>query len=101
MSFKPMGPYVMVKPDRKEKQTKSGIILQESKENSNHMLEGEVVALGTGVMLSDGVMSKFNSQIGDRVLFKDFAGIKVYLGEQEEEYHLLLETDILGVMENG
>lgn len=97
MKFKPIGPYLLVKEiEEKEKTTKSGFVIQETKENTTRVLRGKVLKQGTGVMLNSGVRSEFNVKEGELVLFKEYAGNRFeYEGE---EYLLLLEGDILGVI---
>ena len=100
MKYKPLGAWTLVKPEaEQDKKTKTGLVIQQSSEVTLATKQGTVIAHGTGVRLSDGTLSRFSTEIGDRIVYKDFAGIKIML--DDEEYVQLLDMDILGKMINN
>ncbi len=88
MKIQPVNNYVLVKAPTEEEQTTGGIIIPDTaKEKPN---EGEVVAISAA--------AKEQISIGDRVIYKDFAGTKF---EQDGvEYLFIQESEILGKYED-
>lgn len=95
VKIKPLGDRIVVKARTGETQTKSGIFLPDTAKEKPQ--EGEVVAVGPGLMLGNGkrVVSELKS--GQRVLFAKYAGTEIKLDGQE--YLILRENDILGIVE--
>lgn len=60
-------------------------------------LQGEVVAVGDGRILENGQRQPLDLQVGDRVLFGKYSGTEIKL--DEEEWLILRESDVLGVVE--
>jgi len=58
---------------------------------------GEVVAVGQGKVLCTGGFRQLDVKVGDRVLFGKNAGTSV--GEFGEQYIILREDDILGIID--
>jgi len=59
--------------------------------------EGEVLAVGNGKLLDNGQRIAIDLKAGDRILFGKYAGTEIKL--DGEEYLILREDDILGVVE--
>src|SRR5687767_3397118 len=95
IKFKPLGPNILVRPTKAETTTKTGVVLVQKDEERPQ--SGEVVALGTGVIMPDGKISQFAVREGDEVLFKKYGGTEIDL--DGEKYLVLTEMDILGIME--
>jgi chaperonin GroES len=93
--IKPLGNRVLVKRS-KAQTTKGGIILPETAQEKPR--EGEVLAIGPGIRDEDGNVLPLSLKIGDRVLFSSYAGTEIKNHESEEEYLILTEEDILGVL---
>jgi chaperonin GroES len=94
-TIKPLGNRVLVKRF-KAKTTKGGIILPDSAQEKPK--EGEVVAVGPGKVDDEGQPQKMFLKAGDRVLFTSYAGTEVKHQNSEEEYLIMSEDDILGVL---
>ncbi|NGX26680.1 MAG: 10 kDa chaperonin 5 [Chlamydiae bacterium] len=90
MNIQPLGNRILVKRS-KASSSKGGILLPESAQEKPK--EGEVIAVGPGKRSEDGELEKLNCKIGDQVLFGAYAGTEV-----EEEYLILAEDDILGIL---
>jgi len=56
-----------------------------------------VIAVGNGKILENGQRVPLDIKAGDRVLFGKYAGSEVKI--EGEEYLILREDDILGVLE--
>ena len=91
MNIRPLGNRILVKRS-KASSSKGGILLPESAQEKPK--EGEVVAVGPGKRNEDGELETLNCKIGDRVLFGAYAGTEV----EEEEFLILAEDDILGIL---
>lgn len=93
--IRPLGDRVVVKPIPAEEKTKSGIVLPETAKEKPQ--EGEVVAVGSGRLLDNGQRVPIDVKVGDRILYSKYAGNEVKI--DDEEYLILREMDILGVIE--
>ena len=58
--------------------------------------KGEVIALGTGKVASDGKKIAFNVKVGDTVLFKKYSPDEIEL--DGDDYLIMDEEAILGVI---
>jgi chaperonin GroES len=94
-TLQPLGDRVVVKPLARETVTKSGIVLPETAKEKPQ--EGEILAVGSGKTLDNGKRVVLEVQIGQRVLFAKYAGTEVKI--QGEEYLILRESDIMGIVE--
>lgn len=78
-------------------QSKGGIVIPESAQSK--LSQGTVVAVGPGGRTKSGDLIPISLSVGDKVLLPEFGGTKVKL-DDEKEYHLFRENDILAKMEN-
>ena len=92
-SIRPLGDRVLVKRAEAEERTAGGILLPESAKDKPK--EGKVIATGEGAVV-DGKRQPLTVKAGDRVLFSSYAGTEVKY--QGEEYLIMREDDILGVI---
>lgn len=94
-NVKPLGNRVLIR--RSEAKTKKGgIILPETAQEKPK--QGEVIAVGPGKIDEDGKLHPMNVHVGDRVLFSAYSGTEVKTNEQGEEYLIMSEDDILGIL---
>lgn len=87
--LKPISDRVVVKVAAAEEVTKGGIIIPDTAKEKPQ--KGEVVAVGAG---KDGNM--MTVQVGDTVLYGNYAGQKVELDGQE--YLIMREDEILVIL---
>jgi len=92
--IRPLGDRVVVKVVKQEK-TAGGIVLPDTAQEKPQM--GEVIAVGPGRILDNGERSKMDVATGNKILFAKYAGTEVKL--DGEEYLLINEKDILGIVE--
>ncbi|XP_050453119.1 10 kDa heat shock protein, mitochondrial-like isoform X1 [Cataglyphis hispanica] len=76
--------------------TKGGIVLPEKAQAK--VLRGTVIATGPGAKNDKGEHVPLSIKIGDVVLLPEYGGTKVEL-EDNREYHLFRESDILAKVE--
>jgi len=96
MKIRPLHDRVVVRRKEEEATTASGIVLPGSATEKPN--QGEVVAVGTGRITSNGDIQPLAVAVGDTVLFGQYAGsntVKV----DGEELLIMNESDIYGVLE--
>jgi len=92
--LKPLHDNVVLKKEKSEKKTASGIILTaEAKEAPSF---ATVVAVGPGAVV-DGKLVVPTVKAGDRAVFKKYSTTEVKI--EDEEYLLIAEKDILAILE--
>ena len=94
-NIRPLGDRVVVKAVGREEQTKSGIYLPDTVQEKPK--EAIVVAVGNGKLLENGTRQPLDLKVGERVLYSKYAGTEIK--QLDEEYLILRESDILGVIE--
>ncbi len=94
-NIQPLGDRVLVKRAQANK-TKGGILLPETAQEKPK--QGEVVAVGPGKMDGKGKPKKMNVRVGDSILYSSYAGTEVKSTDTDEEYLILTEEDILGIL---
>lgn len=97
---RPLGNRVLIQRS-KAQASKGGILLPDSAQEKPK--EGVVVAVGPGKCDDQGKCEPLNVKIGDRILFSSYAGTEVKNLENDaaEEFLILSEDDILGVLANA
>jgi chaperonin GroES len=92
----PLGDRVLVKIDEAEETHGSGIIVkvQSAKEAPKR---GTVVALGPGMLDTNGKLHEPRVNIGDRVMFAMYSGQVIEVNH--ENFLILKDGDILGTLE--
>ena len=93
INIKPLFDNVLIKPLEAEEKTVSGIILPDSAKEKPQM--GEVIAVGSGFVNSDGKTLPMVVKVGDKVMYKKWGGNEIKI--QGVEYTMVEQKDILGV----
>jgi len=96
MHVQPLGDRVVVKPKPKEEKTKGGVILPDTASKERPM-QGEVIAVGPGRHTDDGKLIPISVEVGQQVLFAKYAGTEFKI--DDEEYLILQERDLLGIIQ--
>ncbi len=95
MKLRPMQDRIIVKRLEEETKTAGGIFIPDTAKEKPQ--KGEVVAVGNGKKTDDGKVIPLDVKAGDKVLFGKYAGTEIKI--EGEEYLIMREDDILGVME--
>jgi len=93
--IRPLQDRVIVKRIEEKEQIRGGIIIPDTAKEKPQ--EGEVIAVGNGKMLDNGTRIEPGVKAGDKVLFGKYSGTEIKL--DGEEYLILREDEILGVIE--
>ena len=94
MNFKPLYDRVLVKRIEQEQKTAGGILIPDSAQEKP--IQGEVIAVGSGILLENGETKALTVTVGNKVLFDKYAGIEIKL--DGVEYLIMKESDILGIV---
>ncbi len=94
IKFRPLHDRVMLRRVEPETKTKGGIIIPDSA--TEKPMEGEVVAVGSGLRDEAGKIIPLDVKAGDRVLFSKWSGTEITM--DGEEYLVMKESDIMGVL---
>ena len=95
MKFRPLHDRVLVRRVDAEEKTKGGIIIPDSAQEKP--IEGEVLAVGSGVRDEQGKVHPLDIQAGDRILFGKWSGTEVKI--DNEDLMVMKESDIMGVID--
>ncbi len=95
MAYKPLHDRIIIQRLEEQDRTAGGIIIPDTAKEKPQ--QGKVIAVGTGIILKDGKTIPLQIKPGDRVLFSKYGGTEVKFGS--EEYLIMREDDILGVIE--
>ena len=97
IDFMPLAGRVLVKPlPEEDKKSPSGLIIPDSAKGTEEKQRGEVVAVGRGVINSDGKLVPPEVKVGDKVRFNANDWDKEKIGG--EEFYLVSESSILGII---
>ena len=94
MKLRPMQDRIIVKRLEEETKTAGGIFIPETAKEKPQ--KGEIVAVGNGKKTEDGKVIPLDVKVGEKVLFGKYAGTEIKI--EGEEYLIMREDDILGVM---
>ena len=95
MKLRPMQDRIIVKRVEEETMTAGGIFIPETAKEKPQ--KGEIMAVGNGKKTEDGKVIPLDVKVGDKVLFGKYSGTEIKI--EGEEYLIMREDDILGVME--
>lgn len=95
MGFRPLHDRVVVRRLNAEEKTAGGIIIPDTAKEKP--MEGEVIAVGSGVRNEAGQLLPLDVKAGDRVLFGKWSGTEVKLNG--EDLLIMKESDIMGIIE--
>jgi chaperonin GroES len=95
LNIKPVGDRILIQHlDADKEQIRGGVIIPDSAKEKPQ--QAKVIAVGTGIKSSDGVLTPFEVKVGDRVLVNKYGGAEVKL--EDQKYTLVREDDILGIL---
>ena len=97
MKFRPLHDRVAIRRIKEDTKSKGGILIPETAREKP--VEGEVVAVGSGLRDESGKVIPLDVKAGDRVLFSKWSGTEINM--DGEEYLVMKESDIMGVLEGA
>jgi chaperonin GroES len=97
MRIRPLYDRIVVKRIEEKEQIQGGIIIPDTAKEKPQ--EAEVVAIGKGKRLEDGKLIPLDVAVGNRILFGKYSGSDIKI--DGEEYLIIREDEVLGVLENG
>lgn len=92
----PLADRVVVKPLEETEQMRGGLYIPDTAKEKPQ--QGKVIAVGEGKMTDEGKRIPPDVKPGDKVLYGKYSGTEVTVGD--EQYLILRESDILGVIED-
>ena len=95
MKIRPLHDRVVVRRKEEETTSAGGIVLPGSA--TEKPSQGEVIAVGAGKILDNGDVKALAVQVGDTVVFGQYAGNTVKI--DGEELLIMSESDLYGVIE--
>jgi chaperonin GroES len=97
MDIRPLHDRVVVKRIEENETMVGGLYIPDSAKEKPQ--QGEVVAVGKGKRDDSGKVNALDVQVGDRILFGKYSGSDIKL--DGNEYLIMREDEILGVLTNG
>jgi chaperonin GroES len=95
MKVRPLHDRILVKRLDQEAKSKGGIIIPDTAKEKP--MEGRVIAVGTGKVSEEGVVTPLEVKKGDRILFSKYSGSEIKL--DGDEHLIVREDDVLAVLE--
>ena len=95
MKVRPLHDRILVKRLDQEAKSKGGIIIPDTAKEKP--MEGRVIAVGTGKVSEEGVVTPLDVKKGDRILFSKYSGSEIKL--DGDEHLIIREEDVLAVLE--
>jgi chaperonin GroES len=94
--LRPLGDRVVVQPSAREEMTKSGIVIPDTAKEKPQ--EGNIIAVGPGRVLDDGMRESMDVKAGDTVLYAKYAGTEFKV--EGEDLLIVSQKDILAIVES-
>jgi chaperonin GroES len=95
VNLRPLGDRVVIKVIDESEKTSGGIYIPDSAREKPQ--KGQVLAVGQGKLLENGSREPMEVKVGDVILFTKYGGTDIKI--EGEEFKILSERDILGVIE--
>ena len=95
MALRPLGDRIVVKTEKPEEKTKSGLVLPDTAKEKPQ--EGKVLSVGKGKLLDDGAVKPLEIKPGSKVLYGKYSGTEVTVAG--EDYLILREEDVLAIVQ--
>ena len=97
MNVRPLHDRILIQRLEEGEQKIGGIIIPDTAREKPQ--QGKVIAAGTGKVRDDGTRQLPDVKAGDLILFGKYSGQEIKL--DGEEYIILREDEVLGVIEGG
>ena len=94
MKLKPLHDRILIKIIEESEKTKGGIIIHDTAKEKPS--EGEVVAVGPGIINKDGKRNPLEVKPGDKILFSKYSGDEVKI--DGKDLMIIKEEDVIGIL---
>ena len=94
MKFKPLHDRILIKRLEESEKTKGGIIIPDTAKEKPS--EGEILAVGPGILNKDGNRNVLDVKVGDKILFSKYSGDEVKIDGQD--LIIIKEEDVIGIL---
>lgn len=95
INIKPLFDYLLVRPQKADEKTTSGIFLPEGSKEKPQV--GEVMARGDGAIDEKGKLVPMIVKVGQKVMYTKWGGNEVKVNN--EEWKLIKQSDALAIVE--
>jgi chaperonin GroES len=95
MKIRPLGDRLVVERIEQEEKTTGGIIIPDTAKEKPK--QAKVIAVGPGAKDENGKRIEMDVDVGDIVLFTQWAGSDIKI--DGKEYLVLKESDVIGIVE--
>lgn len=95
MNLRPLGDRVIVKPLDEEETKKGGLYIPDTAKEKT--VRGEVIAVGSGKILDNGVRVPMDIKVGQKVIYAKYGGTDIKI--EGDNLVILSERDLLAVVE--
>ena len=95
MNIRPLQDRIVVRRVEEERSSAGGIVIPDAA--AEKPVRGDVLAVGNGKTLENGMVRSLDLKVGDQVLFGKYAGTEVKING--EELLVMREDDVMGVFE--
>lgn len=92
----PLDDRIIIQPEAVEKMTPGGLYIPDTVSDMSGNLQGYVVAVGRGHMNKKGQVRPMDVQVGDKIIFNEYAGSRITI--QNEDLIILREVEVMGVV---
>jgi chaperonin GroES len=97
MNVRPLHDRIIIQRLEEGEQKVGGIIIPDTAKEKPQ--QGKVIAAGAGKVRDDGTRQRPDVKAGDLILFGKYSGQEIKLAG--EEYIIMREEEVLGVLEGG
>ena len=97
VALRPLHDRILVERIEEQEQKVGGIIIPDSAKEKPQ--QGRVIAVGQGKADKDGKRIPLDVKAGDTILFGKYSGQEIKV--EGEEYLIMREDEVLGVIEGG
>ena len=99
LKVRPLHDRLLVRRLAEDDKTSGGIIIPDTVVGVVANRRGVVLSVGRGHRDPKGRVRPMDVKTGDRIVFPDFTGSKIFY--QGQDLVILRETDVMGVLEQG
>uniref|UniRef100_A0A7S0ZI90 20 kDa chaperonin, chloroplastic n=1 Tax=Timspurckia oligopyrenoides TaxID=708627 RepID=A0A7S0ZI90_9RHOD len=90
----PIADKILIHVHKQELSTPGGLVLNASKDR--RVRTGEVIAVGNGKLLEDGSREPIGVEVGEQVMWNEYAGNELQALSSEEKYVVIRARDLAG-----